>query len=326
MPKIVYECRDIKVPSGGVRRLYRHVEVLVKHGYDAAIAHWTQGFRVPWFESPAPVLYWSEGLRLSPTDILVIPEGHADVIAGTAGAEYRRVVIALSWSFIYRDLKPGLDWRDFGITDIIAGSNYVQEFIKVAMGMDSSVIASGIDLSLFRPSKKVRQIACMPRKNRDVLHMIVCIFRSRFPEYADVPFVPIDGMRDVEVSSIMSSSDVFLATGFPEGLARPALEAMASGCIVVGFAGRGSREYMTDGVNCYVREDYDALGAAIDLGRALDALRSGQAAKMRAAARETAERYSLCVEESRLLRFWSQFLGRTPDASRKVQEKELHAS
>jgi hypothetical protein len=311
--RIFYECRDVSKPSGGIRRLYRHVEILTAHGIPACILHHARGFRISWFETQAPVAYWDRRFAFSPGDILVIPEGHTDVIIATAGAAYERVAIALNWANIYRRLAIGTDWRDYGIRHVIAGSQCERDFLLRSMGLDSVVLASGTDLDLFRDRGGKRlQIAYMPRKNADMFHMIACIFRSRFPQWAHVSFVPIDAVSHHDVARVMAESALFLATSFPEGLARPPIEAMASGCIVVGFAGRGSLEYMQHGESCYRADDGDALSAAEYLDLALQALTGGQAAAMKAAARETAARYSLEREEQRVLEYWQRFLAEHP--------------
>lgn len=306
--QILYECRDISAPSGGVRRLYRHVEILNRNGWPARILHHLPGFRPTWFETEAPVVYWNEKLKLARGDVLVIPEGHTDILVRTAGAEYERVLIALNWANIYARLPLGRDWRDFGIRHVIAGSRYEQEFIARSMGLESTVIASGVDHTLFRPAaRKKCQIAYMPRKNENWFHIIASIFRSRGGDLADVPFVPVDKASHREVGRVLSESAVFLATGFPEGLARPPLEAMASGCLVVGFAGRGSLEYMEHERNCLLAEDMDALTAAEHLVTAVRRFQSGEAAQMQAAALQTAAAYSLEREERNVLRYWSRF-------------------
>lgn len=327
MPRrILYECRDISKPSGGVRRLYRHVEILASHGVDAWILHHAPGFRVSWFSSAAPVVYWDRRFTFSSDDVLVIPEGHTDVMTAMSGAVCERVVIALNWANIYRDLPVGTDWCDHGIRHVIAGSQYERDFIFRCMGLDSAVLASGTDLDLFRDrGGKTLQIAYMPRKNAEMFHLIACIFRSRYRQWAHVPFVPIDGVSHQDVARVMAASALFLATSFPEGLARPPLEAMASGCIVVGFAGHGSLEYMQHGVNCYRADDGDALAAAEYLDCALRALSDGRAEPMKAAARETATGYSLAREEQRVLDYWRHFLAEHRAAGTSARRESVAA-
>jgi SAM-dependent methyltransferase len=239
-------------------------------------------------------------------------------MSSTALLPCRRVVIALNWANIYRSLPIGLDWRSLGISEVIAGSEYEREFVKRSMGLDSTVIVSGTDSQLFKPAAAKRcQVAFMPRKHADVFHLIACVFRSRFPEFGHVPFVPIDGVAHRDVPRVLSESACFLATSFPEGLARPPLEAMACGCLVVGFAGRGSLEYMDHLRNCYLAEDMDVLTAAELLGTALRSFQDGSAEPMQVAARNTALRYSLEREEHTVTRYWSEFLARPRDAAER---------
>jgi hypothetical protein len=321
--RILYQCLDDPMASGGIRRLYRHVEILHAHGLPARILHQRRGFKAGWFETEAPIEYWETDFALQPTDVLVIPEGHTDVIIATVEVPCVRVVIALNWANIFRRLPIGKNWRDYGIRHVIAGSQYERECIRRTMGLDSCVLASGTDSRLFHEApRKQLQIAYMPRKNADLFHIIACMFRSMCPRWEHVPFVPIDSVSHAGVGRVLSESAVFLATSFPEGLARPPLEAMASGCVVVGFAGHGSLEYMKHGENCYRADDGDLLTAAEYLDAALERIASGQAGPMIAAAREMASRYSLAREEQAVLEFWRGFLaGRTAAGSPAVEER-----
>lgn len=303
-PRILYECRDIVEPSGGVRRLYRHVDILRTHGFHAYMLHHTPGYEPTWFDSRGvPKLYLTDGFKPRRDDFLVVPEGHADIITTVSHFPGIPIVIALSWSFIYRDLPAGTDWRDFGIADVIAGSAYIKEFIRSTMGLDSVVIPPGIDLQLFRPAPKSCHIAYMPRKNPAVFRMIAGGFASMQRGRGLPSFLPIDQVSHTEVAAKLGEAAIFLATGFPEGIARPPLEAMACGCIVVGFAGIGSREYMKHGVNCHLAEDYDVLAAADGLCRALTQFEKGDTS-MQDAAQATANAYSLQREEASVLRYW----------------------
>lgn len=58
--RIFYLCPDCDFPSGGIKRLYTHVELLCDNGYDAYIMHYNKGFKPKWFESQVPVVYNSD--------------------------------------------------------------------------------------------------------------------------------------------------------------------------------------------------------------------------------------------------------------------------
>jgi glycosyltransferase involved in cell wall biosynthesis len=57
--RLLYLCPDYIAPSGGIRVIYRHVDILSRNGYDAFVVHEREGFRCTWFENSTPVLGWS---------------------------------------------------------------------------------------------------------------------------------------------------------------------------------------------------------------------------------------------------------------------------
>src|SRR3954462_10674104 len=71
-PAIRIFCPDIPRPMGGVRMLYRHVDILNANGFDAAIVHLSPGFQVDWFEHTTRVL--SMPVTLKSEDIAVFAE------------------------------------------------------------------------------------------------------------------------------------------------------------------------------------------------------------------------------------------------------------
>ena len=57
--KLYYLCPDYDSHAGGVRVIYRHVDLLRRNGYEAFVVHERRGFRDTWFKSETPVLAWS---------------------------------------------------------------------------------------------------------------------------------------------------------------------------------------------------------------------------------------------------------------------------
>src|SRR4051812_5171453 len=64
---------DEHLPSGGIKQLYRHVDVLAKNGYEAHILHHKKGYRCTWFENNTSVVSWAE-ISWKDDDIIVLPE------------------------------------------------------------------------------------------------------------------------------------------------------------------------------------------------------------------------------------------------------------
>ena len=78
-PAIYYLCPDNAAPAGGIRMIYRHVDLLNEAGHNAVVLHHREGFSCRWFEHSTPIAS-APSTRLSADDILVVPELHAPFV------------------------------------------------------------------------------------------------------------------------------------------------------------------------------------------------------------------------------------------------------
>lgn len=69
----------------------------------------------------------------------------------------------------------------------------------------------------------------------------------------------MDGLPQAEVAQALARAKIFLLGNEREGLGLPGLEAMASGCVTIGFHGGGGREYAHYPL-CHTIEDGDLVG------------------------------------------------------------------
>src|SRR5262245_60263544 len=72
-PSAWFICPDFSSPSGGVRKLYRSVDILTAAGCSAAIVHKRPGFRCTWFDNRTRVVPSNE-VSVSRKDVIVVPE------------------------------------------------------------------------------------------------------------------------------------------------------------------------------------------------------------------------------------------------------------
>jgi hypothetical protein len=102
-----------------------------------------------------------------------------------------------------------------------------------------------IDETLFCPGKEKRpQIAFMPRRGQRDAEMLIGMLRNRgLLDGFDV--TPIDGMDEGRVAEKLRESLCFLTFSSREGFGLPAAEAMACGCVVVGYTGHGGDEFFS---------------------------------------------------------------------------------
>lgn len=64
MSRICFICPDINSPAGGVKQLYRQVDVLNKNGYEAFIVHGHKHFKVNWFDNNTSLVWHPQVAQL----------------------------------------------------------------------------------------------------------------------------------------------------------------------------------------------------------------------------------------------------------------------
>src|SRR5438445_12298332 len=58
-PTIYFLTPDLPQVSGGIKQVYRHVDILNAAGYDATVVHKEEGFKPKWFEHRTRIIYAS---------------------------------------------------------------------------------------------------------------------------------------------------------------------------------------------------------------------------------------------------------------------------
>ena len=70
---IYYFCPDMNSRSGGIRRIYRHVDILNRNNIDAYVLHKEEGFKIS--DMPNVPIRYIDQVNFSAKDVIVIPEG-----------------------------------------------------------------------------------------------------------------------------------------------------------------------------------------------------------------------------------------------------------
>jgi glycosyltransferase involved in cell wall biosynthesis len=309
---VYYLCPDHDSPSGGVRAIYRHVDLLNEAGIEAAVLHHRRGFSCGWFEHSTRVLA-APAVTLAPRDLLVVPEiygPHFDRLP----AGPRLVAFNQNAYLTFARLAPGqeLTYRRFEAAMTVSRDS--AEYLRFAFsGLDVAVVPNSIDANFFHAAGGVppRRLAMMPRKRREEADQILRLLGARLDGWE---VVEIDGRPEAEVARILRESPIFLALGRQEGFGLPAAEAMASGSFVVGFPGFGGRELFDPQCSGSV-EDGDVLGAAVRLASAIE-LYESRPSELREAGMRARRRIveAWAPEEQRrsLLDFYAGLLGTEP--------------
>lgn len=199
-----------------------------------------------------------EGLALTPEDLWVVPESWPNAISPGVNSGARTLIYAQSWNFLLTTLPAGVRWKQLPVR-YLAVSRPVAWFMESVLDLRvEGVLPPAVNPVFFeaaskRPKERQRhtgtpvRVAWMPRKNRALAEQIqqvaeAALARASVP--ARVEWVPVHKVSQAEAADIFASCSLFLCTAFPEGFGLPPLEAMATGCVPVGFTGFGGWEYM----------------------------------------------------------------------------------
>jgi hypothetical protein len=314
--KVCYFSPDYSLPSGGVRTLYRHVLQLNRRQRPAVVVHTRSGFRTSWHGIDVPVVWLEDRARFEPDDVLVFPAGAVTLMRDSARWPNPRIVAALAWSSIYEQLPPDCDWTDFGIRHVLSPSPTIARFVEHSMRLPVTLIPEVVDIHRYRnrPELKEDRICFAPRKSAvgAILQRICTRLGSAAGRYH---WVPLLDLAESDYAAELARARIFLATNSREGANVSVLEAMAAGCIVVGFSGVGGNDFMRGAgsrPNCVLVENENLPQFRERLEEVVARLAADATAfdDLIAAAVETAAAYAgLDAEADALVRFYDELRG-----------------
>ncbi|WP_310556213.1 glycosyltransferase [Flavobacterium sp.] len=316
--RIFFVCGDLNTPTGGIKQIYRQVDVLNNNGFNAFVLHRWFGFRCTWFKNETKIAYYfplfesidrllgiksnqkgflnlllkikkiytkgikenvlkiknkSKNISIKQDDIFVFPEvfgpNVADLILNNSKIIYNQG--AYQTFFHYGlDLKnkksPYLNEK---LIATIVNSENAKEYMNYAFPkMKVNRVRYGIDAKnfCFNENKK-RKIAFMPRRLRPDLLQVINILKFR-GVLENWELIEIHNMNEIEVANNLKNCAFFLSFSINEGFGMPPAEAMACGCVVVGYAGKGGKEFFKEDF-CYPIEDRDVIAFAKTLEKVI---------------------------------------------------------
>ena len=245
MSKIYYLCPDYQLPSGGTRTLYWQVAQLRNSGLDAWIVHQKSGFSLTWHDIKVPVTSLEDRPHLNPEDILVFSEGMLAMMQQMAKVTVRKVVVALNWTPAYLQLEADDSWSNYSIQAVLSDSPIIANYVQWRMNLPVTVVPTYInpELYYYEPVAKKPLIVYMPHKSEDVA-IIRGVLEQRGGIFTNFSWQLLRDFSQADYANYLRQATFYIPPSAQEGGNIAVLEAMACGCIVVGYNGVGGKDFM----------------------------------------------------------------------------------
>jgi len=334
--KLYFICPYESRPVGGIKQIYRQVDILNKAGLEAFVVHPNEGDRCEWFQNETKIIYnskifdelhqrKSKSLKkrfkkiFSNADlsegILVIPEIFG---ANISKISYDNNFVIFNQNCFYTfngfslfkevNEYPYNSKKHLGTIVVSANS---KEYLDYSFeGIDAHKITLGIDTTKFSYSKdKKLRVAYMPRKLEEDVNQVIQILKAR-NSIGNWEFTPIDNKSEEEVALILKESAIFLSFNHREGFGLPPLEALACGCVVIGYTGQGGKEYFENTFS-YAIENGDIFNFVKKIEEVADTYIENENSILEKCNNNylfVKENYNFKKEEETILNFWRKLI------------------
>lgn len=242
LPRVVYAGFATRRRSGGVHVLTEHVRLLRDAGVDAWLWLPDPDDRTDWIAADVPVLFGTT-TPIRADDLLVLPE--TPTVHGRDPAPAaRKVIFNQNHFYTFAAGAPGPGFPGWAPAPAIWAVTGESRDVLAAVLPDLpvSLIPNPVDCELFHPQRADRpRVSWFPRKRPREASLLRELFRLD-PRLAGVDLAEMVDAPQSVVAATLGTSTVFVALGHSESFGLPVAEALASGCLVVGYDGGGGHE------------------------------------------------------------------------------------
>lgn len=251
--KLFFFVADSKgVPVGSLAYTYDLAYTLKELGYNVQMLYADKEFKGvgSWlgekYASLPHLDSQKDNIAVSPADFLFIPELSQNIMEKTRELPCKRISIIQNLSFLYELIPLGASLDSLGIRDCITTSKLMQERInELFHDVKTYVVRPSID-EMFTPSNSESIIVNIIAKNESEINNIIKPFKWRFPVYDFVTFRYIKGRSREEEAEFLKKGAITVWIDERTDFGFTALEAMASGNIIVGKIPENAPEWMVD--------------------------------------------------------------------------------
>lgn len=187
--------------------------------------------------------------KISPSDFLFIPEVFSSLMFQTFKHHItcKRYVILQNYNYVTEFIPLGVQWANYGISDVIVNTPYNEQQIKeVFPYVKTKLIQPCITNQFRKPLLEKKLIVNIITKKQSDVNRIIKPFYWKYPIYNFISFRDVRNFPKEQYSELLKEGviTIWVDTETPFGYS--ALEAMRCGNIVIGKVPENIPEWMGD--------------------------------------------------------------------------------
>jgi len=198
--KFLFCVPDSDQPSALLYEIYFHANVVSGLGYETYMMTETEEQKVPEFiekeltEKIPHISMQKSNISIGPEDFMVISELHTNVMEQTKKLPCKRIGLLQSFDYMLNSVLPGVNWKSFGVTDVITTSETLKNMLIKYYGKGFYNIKTyniGIPDYFERTDKPQKPIISLIGRNSNEMNKIIKLFYSKYPHFNWVTFDPM---------------------------------------------------------------------------------------------------------------------------------------
>lgn len=245
-------------PNGHVEYVYETALALKELGYNVKMIHGESEFVgvESWLgEKYATLPHFNietDGVTISPSDFLIIPEIYANVMHKTFEKHLpcKRIALLSNFNYLTEIIQPGATWLDYNIRECITTtkehSNHLKELFPE---VETQVVRPYINELYYNDDTAKKLIINIIADKKTDVNKIVKEFFWKYPMYKWVGFRDVRGIAREEFSEALREAFATVWVDDDTNFGASALEAMACGNIVIGKIPQDVPEWMSENDN-----------------------------------------------------------------------------
>lgn len=190
-----------------------------------------------------------EQWRVSPSDILFIPEAFSSLMFQTYQhkAPCRRIVLLQNFSYVTDFIPYGVEWKNYGIYDVVATTKKQEELIKSVFPYVRTKILPPVVNSVFRkPVEPKKLLVNIITSDQRIANRIIKTFYWKYPIYKFVSFVDLRNYPRDEFADKLREGAITVWVDNDTQFGHSAVEAIACDNILIGKIPDAIPEWMTN--------------------------------------------------------------------------------